>query len=168
MFEAARLHDGIEHNSALGGLLAGAVIGIAMAVAGAALIVCTAGLGAVLLGVVLSVGAGAAPAVGESWGAARSSPAGDITQTGCSPNVFINGRNAALTTQSIAKCENHPAPVQIADGSASVFINGYPAARKGDKLTCDSKIATGSNNVFIGGGTKRYLKVNEELSLIHI
>ncbi|MBD1106701.1 PAAR domain-containing protein [Pseudomonas amygdali pv. morsprunorum] len=112
----------------------------------------------------MSVGAGAAPAVGESWGAARSSPAGDITQTGCSPNVFINGRNAALTTQSIAKCENHPAPVQIADGSASVFINGYPAARKGDKLTCDSKIATGSNNVFIGGGTKRYLKVNEEIS----
>ncbi|WP_445941448.1 hypothetical protein, partial [Pseudomonas syringae group genomosp. 3] len=32
MFEAARLHDGIEHTGALGGLLAGAVIGIAMAV----------------------------------------------------------------------------------------------------------------------------------------
>ncbi|WP_174518552.1 PAAR domain-containing protein, partial [Pseudomonas syringae group genomosp. 3] len=159
MFEAARLHDGIEHTGALGGLLAGAVIGIAMAVAGAALIVCTAGLGAILLGVVLSIGAGAAPAMGESWGAARTTPAGDIMQTGCSPNVFINGRNAALATQTTAKCENHPAPILIADGSTNVFINGHPAARKGDKVTCGAKIGTGSNNVFIGGGTKRYLKV---------
>ncbi|MBX6438855.1 DUF6531 domain-containing protein, partial [Pseudomonas syringae group genomosp. 3] len=163
MFEAARLHDGIEHTGALGGLLAGAVIGIAMAVAGAALIVCTAGLGAILLGVVLSIGAGAAPAMGESWGAARTTPAGDIMQTGCSPNVFINGRNAALATQTTAKCENHPAPILIADGSTNVFINGHPAARKGDKVTCGAKIGTGSNNVFIGGGTKRYLKVNEEV-----
>lgn len=162
MFEAARLHDGIEHTGALGGLLLGAVVGIAMAVAGAALMVCTAGLGAILLGVVLSVGAGAAPAIGESWGAARTSPVGEITETGCSPNVFVNGLNAALAKQSIGKCENHPAPI-VAQGSSNVFISGFPAARKGDKLTCGAKIGTGSNNVFIGGGTTTYLKIDEEV-----
>ncbi|WP_457791325.1 PAAR domain-containing protein [Pseudomonas syringae] len=33
----------------------------------------------------------------------------------------------------------------IADGSTtSVFINGHPAARKGNKVTCGAKIGTGS------------------------
>lgn len=44
MFEAARLHDEIEHTSALAGFLAGAVIGLAIATA-ATFTLCTAGLG---------------------------------------------------------------------------------------------------------------------------
>jgi hypothetical protein len=49
MFEAARLHDGIEHTSALAGFLLGAVCGIAL-VAIVAFTVCTAGLGGFLIG----------------------------------------------------------------------------------------------------------------------
>lgn len=37
MYEAARLHDGIEHTHALAGFLAGAALGLAMFAAGALL-----------------------------------------------------------------------------------------------------------------------------------
>ena len=56
MFEAARWGDEIEHTSALGGFLAGAVIGLAIATA-AAFMICTAGLGGILLGVAIGLGA---------------------------------------------------------------------------------------------------------------
>ncbi|NIL17667.1 RHS repeat-associated core domain-containing protein [Pseudomonas sp. AN3A02] len=56
-------------------------------------------------------------------------------------------------------CNKHPPmPLQfIAEGSSSVFINGQPAARSGDRSTCDAKIGTApgliSPDVRIGGGT---------------
>ncbi|TDF83724.1 RHS repeat-associated core domain-containing protein, partial [Pseudomonas sp. H9] len=37
------------------------------------------------------------------------------------------------------------------------------AARKGDKLTCGATISSGSGNVIIGGGTYRYLPVDDEI-----
>ncbi|WP_445672963.1 RHS repeat-associated core domain-containing protein [Pseudomonas inefficax] len=55
-------------------------------------------------------------------------------------------------------CSRHP-PLpenQIAQGSDKVFINGQPAARSGDKTTCDATIDVNekvSPNVRIGGGT---------------
>ncbi|BBH44890.1 hypothetical protein KU43P_13670 [Pseudomonas sp. KU43P] len=162
MFEAARWGDDIEHTSALTGFLAGAVAGLAM-VAAASFIICTAGFGSILLAMVIGLGASALPKLGEEFGSTFGSPAGQIERPGCSPNVFINGRNAAHVVQSTAVCEQHPAPVQVAEGSGNVFINGVAAARKGDKLTCGATIASGSNNVFIGGGTQRYLKVSEEV-----
>ncbi|MFJ4054302.1 RHS repeat-associated core domain-containing protein [Pseudomonas sp. NPDC089743] len=162
MFEAARWGDDIEHTSALTGFLAGAVAGVAL-VAAATFMVCTGGLGAFLLLMVVGLGASALPGLGEDLGSTFGSPTGQIEQPGCSPNVFINGRNAAHVTESTAVCEQHPAPVQVAEGSSNVFINGVAAARKGDKLTCGASIAAGSNNVFIGGGTQRYLKVSEEV-----
>ncbi|MFK3908533.1 RHS repeat-associated core domain-containing protein [Pseudomonas monteilii] len=160
MFEAARLYDEIEHTSALGGFLTGAVIGLALA-SYAAFSVCTLGFGGLLL---VGIVAGLLPQAGEFLGSLSSSPSGQIERPGCSPDVFINGRNAALATASTAKCEKHPPTVRVAEGSTNVFINGKPAARKGDKLTCGSRIASGSNNVFIGGGTYRYLPVEEEVS----
>jgi len=160
MFEAARLYDEIEHTSALGGFLTGAVIGLALA-SYAAFNVCTLGFGGLLL---VGIVAGLLPQAGELLGSLSSSPSGQIERPGCSPDVFINGRNAALATASTAKCEKHPPTVRVAEGSTNVFINGKPAARKGDKLTCGSRIASGSNNVFIGGGTYRYLPVEEEVS----
>lgn len=162
MFEAARLHDEIEHTSALAGFLAGAVIGLAIATA-AAFTLCTAGLGGFLLAAVIGIGAGMLPMLGEKLGSMFSSPAGQIELAGCSPDVFINNRNAAHATLSTAKCDKHPAPVLVAEGSSNVFINGVAASRKGDKLTCGAKISGGSNNVFIGGGTERYLPVDEEV-----
>jgi RHS repeat-associated protein len=162
MFEAARWNDGIEHTSALGGFLAGAVIGLAIATY-AAFTICTAGVGGLLLGLAVGLIASAMPMLGEWWGSARSSPSGGIELSGCSTDVFINSRNAAHATLSMGRCEKHPAPVMVAEGSSNVFINSVAAARKGDKLTCGAAISTGSNNVFIGGGTQRYLDVDDEI-----
>jgi len=55
-----------------------------------------------------------------------------------------------------AICSKHPPmPEQfVAQGSGKVFINGQPAARVGDKTTCDGPIGmTFSPNVRIGGKT---------------
>lgn len=41
----------------------------------------------------------------------------------------------------------------IAEGSATVFINGKPAARLHSKMVCGAHIKTGSPNTFIGGPT---------------
>lgn len=52
------------------------------------------------------------------------------------------------------KCSKHPVPNFVAQGSDKVFINGHPAARVGDKSTCDGPIGmTFSPNVRVGGGT---------------
>ena len=56
-------------------------------------------------------------------------------------------------------CNKHPPmPEQfLAEGSSSVFINGQPAARSGDRSTCDAKIGSAegliSPDVRIGGET---------------
>lgn len=55
-------------------------------------------------------------------------------------------------------CSRHPPLPEnhIAQGSDKVFINGQPAARSGDKTTCDATIDVNENvspNVRIGGGT---------------
>ncbi|WP_409260364.1 DUF6531 domain-containing protein [Pseudomonas putida] len=55
-------------------------------------------------------------------------------------------------------CSRHPPLPEnhIAQGSDKVFINGQPAARSGDKTTCDATIDVNekvSPNVRIGGGT---------------
>lgn len=56
--------------------------------------------------------------------------------------------------QDTVKCSKHPTPNFVAQGSDKVFINGHPAARVGDKSTCDGPIGmTFSPNVRIGGGT---------------
>ncbi len=44
-------------------------------------------------------------------------------------------------------------PVLIAEGSATVFINGKPAARLHSKMVCGAHIKSGSPNTFIGGPT---------------
>ncbi|KPC11390.1 Rhs protein [Pseudomonas syringae pv. maculicola] len=161
MFEAARLMDEIDHTSAMTGFVLGAIVGIA-AVAYVSFTVATCGLGGILLGLAVGLAGNAIASLGESIGAAFSSAAGQI-ESG-SPNVFINGRPAAFAIDSTAVCEKHSPIVKVAEGSSNVFINGKPAARKGDKLTCGAKIGTGSNNVFIGGGTHRYLAVDDEVS----
>ncbi|MBI6788695.1 PAAR/RHS domain-containing protein, partial [Pseudomonas syringae] len=161
MFEAARLLDDIEHTGAMAGFVLGAIVGIA-AVAYVSLTVATCGFGGFLLAMAVGLAGNAIASIGESIGSAFSSPAGQIESA--SPNVFINGRPAAFAIESTAVCDKHSPIVKVAEGSSNVFINGQPAARKGDKLTCGAKIGTGSPNVFIGGGTQRYLPVDDEVS----
>lgn len=61
-------------------------------------------------------------------------------------------------SQDLISCSRHmpPTGTYIAQGSDKVFINGQPAARSGDKTTCDATIDVNENvspNVRIGGGT---------------
>lgn len=81
---------------------------------------------------------------------------GGQISSGCSGNVFINGRPAAtagsVTTETDGCCGSSQGAVSA--GSSSVFINGKPAARKGDALAAHSgsgEVASGSSDVFIGG-----------------
>lgn len=70
----------------------------------------------------------------------------------CSGNVYTNGIKAARAHVDKTVCSKHDhAPPPIATGSATVFINGLPAARVGDKTVCSAFIISGSGNVFIGG-----------------
>lgn len=71
-----------------------------------------------------------------------------------SPDVFINGRAAGRVGDNYAPhgCVAHPAHSGvIASGSGSVFINGRAAGRVGDAISCGGSVATGSDDVFIGG-----------------
>ena len=78
-------------------------------------------------------------------------------------NVYVNSRNAMRAGDDVsATCSglplNHPLwpfPVLIAEGSATVYINGKPAARLQSKMVCGAHIKTGSQNTFIGGPTER-------------
>ena len=81
---------------------------------------------------------------------------GGQVSSGCSGNVFINGRPAAtagsVTKETDGCCGSSQG--SVAAGSGTVFINGKPAARKGDSLAAHSgsgAVASGSPNVFIGG-----------------
>jgi YD repeat-containing protein len=161
MFEAARFGDEIAHTSALGGFLIGAALGIAL-IATVAIATFTCGFGVALLaGLAAGVGGSLLTAAGEAIGSMFSSPSGTIVTA--SDNVFINSRKAAHVEKSIGACDKHPGPVQVAEGSTNVFINGTAAARKGDKITCGAKISSGSGDVYIGGGTHRYLPVDDEI-----
>jgi uncharacterized Zn-binding protein involved in type VI secretion len=75
----------------------------------------------------------------------------------CSPNVFINGLEAAyvgsVTTEYDSCCGSSSG--SVAEGSPNVFVNGKPLARKGDSIQAHSgyaHITGGSSNVFINGG----------------
>lgn len=68
-----------------------------------------------------------------------------------------------------AKCSKHPPmPEQfVAQGSDKVFINGQPAARVGDKTTCDGPIGmTFSPNVRIGGKTTTVRDIHDGKSAL--
>jgi RHS repeat-associated protein len=161
MFDAARITDPIAHTSALAGFLVGAIIGIAL-IAAVAFATFTCGFGVALLaGLVAGVGASAILSLGENIGKMFSSPSGTITLG--SPNVFVNSLASAFATASVVACSKHNPTALVAEGSGNVFINSLPAARKGDATTCGAKIDKGSDNTFIGGGTVRYLDVQDEV-----
>jgi len=160
MAEAARVTDPVVHSSALLGFLIGAVIGIALIVAVAAF-----PFGCFFAGFVAGLAASvAAPFIakaGEAIGRMCTSKTGMVA-TGAF-DVFVNNLAAAFVSGSAVLCSKDVPGQVIADGSSNVFIDNLPASRKNDHATCDAKIDDGSPNVFIGGGTVRYLQVDEEI-----
>ncbi|WP_426576275.1 RHS repeat-associated core domain-containing protein [Xenorhabdus stockiae] len=176
MPEAARLGDTIGHSSAMAGLVAGTIIGSLISAAGgiaagflfvAGVAASCVGVGVLLIGASIAVGM-AAGALGDmardacvSAGASSRSPSGTITSG--STNVLINNKPAAIATRSLVACSKEIGPRQMAEGSDSVFINGLPASRVGDKTTCDAAVMTGSPNVIIGGGTAATENITPEV-----
>ncbi|MDU4289664.1 RHS repeat-associated core domain-containing protein [Mixta calida] len=176
MFEAARVGDDIGHSHGLAGMIAGTLVGGLIAAAGgiAAGALMVAGIGASCLGIgVLLVGASLAVGylTGELATAARDSIADagaasmekeGVIATG-SHNVFINGRPAAIATDSMAECARDGGSQQMAEGSSRVYINGLPAVRTGDQTTCGGKVMTGSGDVVIGGEPEQTLPIQSEV-----
>lgn len=145
--QAARVDDPIAHTASkswmIVGLIGGAILGAAtVATGGLALVVASA-----------AVGACAAGGLGEVLGSMSWAPrhvTGMLTEG--SPNVYVNSRKAIRAHLSLGKCDEHSgSPKRVAEGSIKIYINNYPAARLGDKLTCSAEIFAGSPNVFFGG-----------------
>lgn len=87
---------------------------------------------------------------------------------GC-PTILVNGKPlayAALADQTpTVQCNNHDKQC-IAQGSETVFVNGNPVARQGDKTACDGVISGGSPNVFFGSGQGTFAPITPEFSFI--
>jgi uncharacterized Zn-binding protein involved in type VI secretion len=107
-------------------------------------------------------GAGLGGIIGEFAAGFTTSDTGAIV--GGSEDTVTNVRRAARATDMVA-CSWHGGNQKVAEGSASVLINGMPAARVGDRTTCGAEIATGSGNVDIGGQTSTVLHVDPEVPL---
>lgn len=74
--------------------------------------------------------------------------------SGCSPNVFINGKGAGRVGDNYPphSCPAHPPHTGvISQGSTTVLINNKPAGHVDDPVSCGGSVAQGSPNVFIGG-----------------
>lgn len=167
---AARITDPIQHSNALMGLLVGAAIGLAIGIA-------TVATGGAALVVIATVGASmcAGAAVGQLVGSldvTNSILGGIVTGsivTG-SGNVKVNSLKAVRATDDSVSCAGTP-PIyfpdhqgkKVAQGSGTVFINGQPASRIGDKIVCSSSIKSGSSNVVIGGPTVTTLPLESEI-----
>jgi RHS repeat-associated protein len=161
MPEAARLGDPVGHTRSMGWMIAGIIAG---AVLGAALVAVTGGAALVVVAAI-AAGAAAGGGIGQllatmSWAPVDIS--GSLIKG--SANVFTNGRPAVFAHLCLGACSQHGYPPQVvAEGSGTVLINGWPAARKGDHLTCDAKIAEGAGNVIIGGPTAQTDAISPEI-----
>ncbi|AUX49055.1 uncharacterized protein SOCE26_106000 [Sorangium cellulosum] len=158
--EAARLGDEIGHTSAWAGLIAGACVGLA--IGGAILFsVVTGGAGAVLIGAAVAggVGLGAAGALAgaEIGKMFEGSPCGTIA-TG-SPDTFIEGHAAARAELDALEHGGK----RVAQGSATVFVNGEHLGRKTEKAECGGVIGQGAVYTFIGGDTLTLVPVEDEI-----
>ncbi|ORM70496.1 PAAR domain-containing protein [Pantoea rwandensis] len=160
-FNAAREQDDIAHTASKGWMIAGLIGG---AILGAAAVVVTGGAALIAVSAA-AAGACAAGGIGEVLGSMSWAPRHNTGKLlSGSPNVFINSRPAIRAHLSKGNCDEHSGSLQlVAEGSDKVFINNYPAARIGDRLTCSAEIASGSSNVFIGGGKYQTDDINPEI-----
>ena len=171
MSAAARIGDTISHTSALRGLIAGIVVGAALAIAAVA-IVGTGGVAAVAVGAGIASAAAGGGLAGSYIGEALQIVTGSITSL-ISMNVRIGGKFAAMAGIGASPCSGTiplfpHGPIPIAQGSSTVFINSMMAARKGDKLVCGATISSGDKSVLIGGPTATVpgLEIEEEIPSI--
>lgn len=163
--EAARLGDQIGHTLAFKGLLLGlaiaaAAVAIGILLAGAT--VATGGAAAVLIGGAIASVAGGGLMGMKIGSVLDAGPSGPI-MTG-SPNTFLgdSARQAARATVDTVACKDHAVKL-IAEGSLTVFINQFPAARKTDKTVCSGPIREGQPDVFFGGPTGTYMELEGEV-----
>ena len=152
---AIRVGDDILHSEAnswgVFGIVEGALIGLAIGV----LVVSTGGLAGVALVAGAAVLGGAfGGKLGEIYGRHQTHANGQVL-TG-SPNVFVgyDKQPAARADADVGHCDqdsdsepahDQPAVIgrKIAQGSGTVLINNFHAARSGDKGTCDFTLGDG-------------------------
>ncbi|NQS85365.1 putative Zn-binding protein involved in type VI secretion [Pantoea allii] len=160
-FNAARDLDDIAHTASKGWMIAGLIGG---AILGAAAVVVTGGAALVVVSAA-AAGACAAGGIGEVLGSMSWAPRHNTGKlTSGSLNVFVNSRAAIRAHLSKGNCDEHSGSLQlVAEGSDKVFINNFPAARIGDRLTCSAEISSGSDNVFVGGGKYQTDLINPEI-----
>ncbi|WP_299482667.1 PAAR domain-containing protein [uncultured Roseibium sp.] len=161
---AARILDKVAHTPALAALIGGAILG---ALAGAA-IVATGGAAALAIAAAAASGASLGGGLGQFIGSFFSITTGTITGA-CSPNVFVGKRPAARATIDFSMCSGlpfspfaHPNAL-IAQGSISVFVNKFNAAREKDKLICGAVISSGCKSVIIGDRAATTLPIQSEV-----
>lgn len=173
---AARLGDEVAHGFGLASMVAGAVAGALIGAAVVAATAATGGLAAVILaGSVAAGGLSMFQVVkGLSTVFNLPEPTTGVLIRG-SPDVYINSRNAMRADADVSSsCSglplNHPLwpfPVLIAEGSATVYFNGKPAARLHSKMVCGAHIKSGSADTFIGGPTLRVAFVLDLEDWVH-
>jgi len=158
--EAEGSHIGhmVEHSFAMFGALLGLAVGALAFGALAALTIATGGLaGALLIGAAAAGGASLGGTIGKRYGQKAKKPTGPIIVP-CSIDVLYEGKPAAHTTSGVM-CSGmpgtpvpHPAML-VAEGSATVLINGMMAVRKDSKTTCGASVGEGCGSIIIGGQT---------------
>jgi len=160
---AARLGDEIAHGFGVAAMIGGAVAGALIGAAVVAAAVATGGVALAIMAGSIAAGGLSMYQVVKGLSAIFNLPepaTGTLIQG--SFDVFINNRNAMRAGEDpSASCSglplSHPMwpfSVLIAEGSATVYINGKPAARLHSKMVCGAHIKNGSENTFIGGPTK--------------
>lgn len=166
MQKAVTLGHPIKHSLGLLGMIAGIIVGallviaiaVAIGVTGGAALLVVAG-SACLLGAIFGK-------IGMTLGSGMGITTGMIGMP-CSPNVFSESKNAAHTT-SLVVCKGkvpffpHPGSF-IAEGSATVIINGQYAARVEHKTTCGAIAGGGCKSVIIGGPTIQIAPIEPEI-----
>ena len=76
--------------------------------------------------------------------------------------VFIGGKAAARAAIDVVSCH---APEVIAQGSRTVAIENFPAARIDDQTQCGGSIGEGFPTVFIGRDPATYVDIGSEVPL---
>ena len=184
MLEAARIGDQVTHSAANSGTFWGALTGalIGAAVVGLAVVagVFTFGVGSavVIAGATLllaGLGSNVGETIGRNIGRHVTHPVGPIISGAHTVFIGAGSKGAARAHADVAACKDHaPSDAalrdagkigkRIAQGSGTVIIEGFLAARVGDKGHCEFVIAEGCPTVFIGGPTVTTDIIDSEVS----